>query len=241
MEKLNKKPSAIVLFSGGQDSTTLLGWAKNRYNKVYALSFNYGQRHLIELEQSKEICKEMNIEHLISDISQFATLVDSNLTNAESDINQSHERLEHLPSAYVPNRNAILLTLAHSYAQKLGVDTIVAGMNQTDYAGYPDCRHEFVSMLEETLKTGSDTHIKIETPLIFKEKYEIWKMGQDEGVMNIIKELSHTCYNGLRDHKRDDGYGCTHVIEGEIATECPSCKVRRESYEKYIEIFGKHE
>lgn len=231
-----KKKSAIVLFSGGQDSTTLLGWAKNRYEKVYALSFNYGQRHAIELQQAELICDLLNVEHITSDISQFATLVDSNLTNPDSNVSQPHERLTHLPASYVPNRNAILLTLAHSYAQKMGVDTVVAGMNQTDYNGYPDCRNHFIKALEDVLEIGSDTHVTFETPLVFLEKPLIWKMAEDEGVLDIVINCSHTCYNGKRDHRRNDGFGCTHIVNDVIEEECGSCKVRRESYEIYKQL-----
>jgi 7-cyano-7-deazaguanine synthase len=235
METKNKK-TAIVLFSGGQDSTTLLGWAKNRFETVYALSLNYGQRHAVELQQAEIICKHLGIEQLKADVSQFATLVDSNLTNAETNINETHSRLTHLPSAYVPNRNTILLTLAHSYAQKLGADAVVAGMNQTDYQGYPDCREHFVITLNHALNYGSDTNIEFITPLMHITKAQTWEMAEAEGVLDLVIKESHTCYNGKRDHFRNDGYGCTHVVDGEIVEECPSCRVRREGYEQYIKI-----
>jgi queuosine biosynthesis protein QueC len=148
--------SALVVFSGGQDSTTILAWAKNRFDYVEAISFNYGQKHSIELEQGAKICQKLNIKRTLVDISFLSQLCDSALTTVDGDVNVKHTRLKDLPASFVPNRNALLLTLANNYAQKAGLNHLVTGTCETDYSGYPDCRRLFIDSLENALFTASN-------------------------------------------------------------------------------------
>jgi queuosine biosynthesis protein QueC len=153
-EKPLKKGSALVVFSGGQDSLTCLHWAMNQFERVEAISFNYGQKHSVELRQGEKICKELNIKRTLIDITFLSQICDSALTDKEGDNSVGsvpHARLSHLPSSFVPNRNMIMLTLANTYAQKAGLENLVTGTCQTDYSGYSDCRNAFIRSLEDTL------------------------------------------------------------------------------------------
>lgn len=213
---------SLVIFSGGQDSTTCLGWAKNRYKKVIALSFLYNQNHKIEIRQAVEICKVLDIEHHIIDINFYGNLVDSALTHGQ-DINKKHSRLKHLPASFVPNRNALFIILAHSFAQSNNINTIIGGMNAIDYSGYPDCREYFIKAIEWSLYLGSESDIKIITPLMHLNKKEIFQLAKDEGILDIVLKYSLTCYNG--DITINDwGMGCG---------ECPACKLRKNGYRRF--------
>jgi queuosine biosynthesis protein QueC len=149
-----KRGSALLVFSAGQDSTTLLTWALNRFEKVEAISFYYGQKHSIELRQGEKICKELGVKRTLIDISFLSQICDSALTQVDGDSSVGsvpHARLNHLPSSFVPNRNMIMLTLANTYAQKAGLENLVTGTCQTDFSGYSDCRNAFIRSLEDTL------------------------------------------------------------------------------------------
>lgn len=213
---------AVVIFSGGQDSTTCLGWAKNRYDDVVAITFKYGQKHDIEIERAKEICKLMNIEHNIIDISFFGDLVDSALTH-NGDINKKHNRLKDLPSSFVPNRNQMFITIAHAFAQKIQCDILITGVCETDYSGYPDCRMDFIKNIEKTSNIGSNSNIKIEVPLMYLNKSEVFSLAEKEGILDIILNYSHTCYNGC-DKMNLWGYGCG---------DCLACKLRKNGWNKF--------
>ena len=214
---------ALVIFSGGQDSTTCLGWAVNRYKSVEAITFNYGQNHSIEIEQSKIICDKYKIKQTIIDISFLNTLVDSALTS-NGNVNSKHSRLKNLPASFVPNRNALFITLAHAYAQKIGAGDLIGGMCETDFSGYPDCRNIFLKHLELTLNIGSEASINIITPLMNLNKAQTFKLAEEEEILQDVINLSHTCYNGIRKVKYEWGYGCN---------SCPSCKLRRKGWEEY--------
>ena len=214
---------ALVIFSGGQDSTTCLGYAKKKYDKVVAISFKYGQKHSIELEQARKIAKKLNIELHEIDISFFGQLVDSALTH-NGNVNQNHNTNKNLPASWVPNRNALFITISHAFAQKIGADVLVTGVCDSDYSGYPDCRHEFIESIQKTLSLASETNIKIDTPLMKLSKAETFKLAEDCGILDIVVNDSHTCYNGDREHKHEWGYGCG---------ECPSCKLREKGYNEF--------
>lgn len=216
---------AVVIFSGGQDSTTCLGWALNKFDEVVAISFKYGQKHEVELQQAKKITEKLNVEHHTIDVSFFGELVDSALTH-DGDVNKMHPRLKDLPASYVPNRNALFLTLSHAFAQKIGADNLVTGVCQTDYSGYPDCRQSFVDAMAIALKEGSEVPIKIYTPLMYLTKAETFKLAETVGVLDEVFELSHTCYNGDAT-MHEWGRGCG---------ECPACKLRKKGYEEYKEM-----
>lgn len=222
------KEKALVIFSGGQDSTTCLGWTMNRFDEVECISFNYGQKHSIELQQAAKICDKYGVKQTVVDISFLGTLVDSALTS-NGDVNQSHPRLKNLPASFVPNRNALFITLSHAYAQKIGADTLVTGVCETDFSGYPDCRQVFIDALAHALHLASDVRIKIETPLMYLDKAATFKLAADNGVLDDVLNLSHTCYNGDHETQHDWGYGCG---------ECPACKVRERGWLKYLETYG---
>jgi 7-cyano-7-deazaguanine synthase len=217
---------ALVVFSGGQDSTTCLGWAKNRYDDVDTLSFEYGQKHSIELRQAKKIAKMLNTPNHTLSFDIFTQLADSALLdiNSTQDINASHHSKSDLPASFVPNRNAIFFTIAHAYAQKHGSTDIIIGINQTDYSGYPDCRIEFIKSLENSLNIGSQSSIEFKYPLMHLTKAETFALAKEEGVLDIVLEESHTCYNADRSTRHEWGYGCDN---------CPACILRKQGWEEY--------
>ena len=219
-----KTYKAVVIFSGGQDSTTCLYWAINnkvRFDEVEAITFDYGQKHSVEIEQSKSICKKEKIKQTIIDISFLDTIVESALTS-NGDVNQLNEK--GLPASFVPNRNQIFITMAHSYAQKVGAEFLIGGMCETDFSGYPDCRREFIDAVQLTSNIGSDSDIEILTPLMYLDKAETFKMAKDIGYLKEIVELSHTCYNGVREELHEWGYGCG---------DCPACELREKGLKEF--------
>lgn len=212
---------AVVIFSGGQDSTTCLFWALERYDEVEAITFAYGQKHSIEIEQSKKICEHYDVKQTIVDISFLNTLVDSALTS-NGNVNEINEK--GLPASFVPNRNQLFITLAHAYAQKIGAKYLVTGVCQTDYSGYPDCRQNFVNAISVASNMGSESDIIIETPLMYLNKAQTFELAWILDCLHDVVELSHTCYNGDREHKHDWGYGCG---------ECPACELRKKGYVEF--------
>ena len=221
------KKRALVIFSGGQDSTTCLGYAMKHFDYVEAITFNYGQKHSIEIECAKKICEKYNIKQFTIDISFLNTIVDSALTS-NGDVNQQHPRLKNLPASYVPNRNALFITLSHAYAQKIGAEILITGTCETDFSGYPDCRRVFIDSIEKSLNLGSETDLKIETPLMLKDKAQTFKLAEEVGVLEDVIELSHTCYNGNHESKHEWGYGCG---------ECPACLLRKKGYEEFLNLY----
>ena len=219
--------SALIVFSGGQDSVTCLAWAKNRYDYVETITFDYGQKHSVELEQAKIIAEKLNVPNYVLSFDIFSQLADSALldVNTNQDVNGSHHAKPNLPASFVPNRNAMFFTIAHAYAQKQGLEHIVTGINQTDYSGYPDCRIDFIESLEKSLNIGSESNIIFKYPLIKLTKAETFALAKEEGVLDIILEDSHTCYNGDRTVKHDWGYGCDN---------CPACVLRKQGWVEFL-------
>lgn len=234
MRYLNKK-HALVIFSGGQDSTTCLGWAKNRYEKVTAISFVYGQKHSVEIEQAQIIAEKFDVPHHIYEADFFGGLVNSALTH-NGDVNVAHEDNDALPASFVPNRNAFFITLAHAFAQKIDAGVLVTGTCEADGSvfsesagtpSYPDCSRIFIDQICQALNTGSLVDMEIQTPLMFIDKCETWKLAEEEGVLETVRVDSHTCYNGVST-MNDFGRGCG---------ECPSCKARARGYRQFIEKY----
>jgi 7-cyano-7-deazaguanine synthase len=218
---------ALVIFSGGQDSTTCLYWAIHNFDEVQAITFNYGQKHSIELEQSTRICNLWNIKQTLIDISFLDTLVESALTS-NGDVNKKNKI--GLAGSFVPNRNQLFITLSHAYAQKIGALNLVTGVCQTDYSGYPDCRANFIDLIEVATNTGSGLSngpegVKIHTPLMYKTKAETFKFAKDFGCLDEVISYSHTCYNGNRELKHDWGYGCG---------QCGACEERAKGYKEFL-------
>jgi len=197
--------SALVLFSGGQDSTTCLFWAAKYFEHIEALGFNYGQKHSIELEQARIIAERAKLPFTILDIAGL--LRGSALTEHDKDMTGQHEQNAALPASFVPGRNTLFLTIAASYAYTKGIADLVGGMCQTDYSGYPDCRRTFIDSQETTLSLALDREIRIHTPLMYLTKAETWKMAHDLGVLEIVRDFSHTDYNGNRTTYNEWGYG----------------------------------
>ncbi len=196
---------ALVLFSGGQDSTTCLFWAKARFARVEALGFDYGQKHRVELEQAALIAERAGAPFEVMDIR--GTLRGSALTEHDRDVSAAHERAPELPASFVPGRNALFLTLAASRAFTRGITDLVGGMCQTDYSGYPDCRRDFIDAMETALSRALPAEVRIHTPLMHLTKAETWKLAADLGVLEVVRELSHTDYNGDRSTWNEWGYG----------------------------------
>jgi len=153
--------------------------------------------------------------------------VDSALTS-NGDVNKKHDRLKDLPASFVPNRNAMFITIAHALAQKIETNTLVTGVCETDFSGYPDCRADFVAQIQDALNSGSDCSIYIHTPLMYLNKAEIFKMAKDFSILADVLKLSHTCYNGDRTKRHPWGYGCN---------DCAACKLRRQGYEQYLQTY----
>lgn len=219
---------AVVIFSGGQDSTTCLGYAIKNFEEVECITFNYGQNHSIEIIQAARICEKYKIKQTIIDISFLNQIVDSALTS-NGNVNEKHIRLKNLPASFVPNRNALFITLAHAYSQKIEAETLIGGMCETDFSGYPDCRREFIENIIESLNMGSDSTIKMITPLMYLTKAETFKLAKEVNILDDVINLSHTCYNG--DHKtfNEWGYGCD---------KCPACLLRKKGWEEYNKIYN---
>ncbi|MEO9971268.1 MAG: 7-cyano-7-deazaguanine synthase QueC [Hyphomonadaceae bacterium] len=226
---------AIVLFSGGQDSTVCLVWALDHYDTVETIGFTYGQRHAVELECRLEVLKNVRVilpefapklgaDH-VSDISALGALSDTALTR-EKAIEVSEAGL---PSTFVPARNLVFLTLAAAFAWRRGSNVLVGGMCETDFSGYPDCRRKTIDAQAKALSLGLDKPVQIETPLMYLDKAQTWDMAEELGgepLVDLIIEDTHTCYLGRRDKRHDWGYGCG---------ECPACELRKAGWRKWQE------
>lgn len=214
-----KKRSALVVFSGGQDSTTCLYWAKTRFERVVALSFTYGQKHVLEVEMARQLAAEAGVEWSVMDVpfvgglSSGCSLTDSSLTIEEE------KPADACPTTFVPGRNMFFLSIAAIFARERGIYDLVTGVSQTDFSGYPDCRDAFVKSLNVTLNLATDEEFRIHTPLMWLDKAETWALADRLGVMDIVRYKTLTCYNGIV------GDGCGH---------CPACQLRRRGLEKYL-------
>lgn len=226
MKDIAKNGHALVVLSGGQDSVTCLGYALKYFKQVSAISFLYGQRHAVELQCARQLCEKYNIPHKLVSLDFMPELVTSALTG-DGEVGQPHAHKPGLPSSFVPNRNALFLTIAHAHAQEIGSSTLLTGVCQTDYSGYPDCRHTFIKALEHALNVGYETKIQIGTPLMNLTKGETFCLAEDVGFLEEVLEMSHTCYNGDHETKHEWGYGCG---------TCPACLLRAKGWEEYKAI-----
>ncbi len=200
------KNQALVLFSGGQDSTTALFWAKSKFDHVAAMSFDYGQRHAVELQQAARIAQIAGVEHLSIDLKGL--LGDSALIDRSRDTNARHPRDSGLPASFVPGRNHLFLSVAGSMAYSRGIEDLVAGMCETDYSGYPDCRRDFVDAIERSLSLAmAPATFRIHTPIMHLDKADTFKLASDLGVLELVIEESHTDYHGNRTNRHPWGYG----------------------------------
>lgn len=232
MRKLDPQ-KALVLFSGGQDSSISLAWALDRYAHVETIGFTYGQRHGVELEAREMVRNAISeaFPHLgvklgedtIADAGGLKDLGETAMTH-ETEIALAEDGL---PTTFVPGRNLVFLALAGGLAYRRGIGTLVAGMCEADYSGYPDCRDDALKAQLEALRLGMDADFALETPLMHIDKAESWRLAEKLGgetLVALINEHSHTCYKGVRDERHDWGYGCG---------ECPACELRAKGWAAY--------
>lgn len=224
---------ALVLYSGGQDSATCLAWALERYDRVETIGFDYGQRHLVELECRTDLIEglraqfpawsdKLGQDHLLrldalGQISQTALTSDMEFRMAE----------DGLPNTFVPGRNLVFLTFAAALAYRRGLRRIVTGVCETDYSGYPDCRDDTIKAMQVALSLGLDRRLVLETPLMWRDKAQTWALAQKlggEALVELIRARSHSCYAGDRTHEHAWGYGCG---------ACPACELRSAGWEKW--------
>jgi 7-cyano-7-deazaguanine synthase len=224
---------ALVLFSGGQDSTACLAWALQRYAEVETIGFDYGQRHRVELDCRQVLRRELAAafpawgaklgeDHLL-DLSLLGQISDTALTEARAIEMQANG----LPNTFVPGRNLLFLSFAATLAYRRGASVLVGGMCETDFSGYPDCRDNTLKALQVALSLGLDAPMTVETPLMFITKAETWALTEQLGGMalnELIIEHTHTCYLGERQQRHAWGYGCG---------SCPACELRARGHEEY--------
>lgn len=194
-----KQDKALVLLSGGQDSTVCLYWAMSHFgrDRVTAISFDYGQRHRIELECAATIAAAAGVAHSCLPIDTFAALGGDALTDADMPVDTEAGQQTGLPNTFVPGRNLIFLTFAAAYAYQHGMQHLVAGVAQTDYSGYPDCRLQTIESLQETIRLGMEYDVEIHAPLMHKSKKETVELARELGALDVMAD-THTCYNGTR-------------------------------------------
>lgn len=210
--------SALVVFSGGQDSTTCLFWAKKKFKNVYALSFLYGQKHQKEVELARQIAAEAGVCFDVMDVSFIGGLGHNSLTDTTMEMD-SEKPAGSFPNTFVPGRNLFFLSIAAVYARERGIQHLVTGVSQTDFSGYPDCRDSFIKSLNVTLNLAMDEQFVIHTPLMWIDKAQTWALADELGVLELVRNKTLTCYNGI------PGDGCGH---------CPACKLRQEGLDKYL-------
>lgn len=228
------KSKALVLFSGGQDSTVCLAWALARYEEVETVGFDYGQAHAVELECRTTLrerlaalfpdwAAKLGTDHMLS-LAELGRISETALTrDAEIEMGENG-----LPTTFVPGRNLLFFTYAAALGYRRGATVLVGGMCETDYSGYPDCRADTLKALEQAISLGMDKSFSLETPLMRIDKAATWKLAEDLGgkaLVNLIIEESHSCYRGDRSRRHDWGYGCG---------TCPACELRAKGYNAYI-------
>ncbi len=221
---------ALVLFSGGQDSTACLAWALERYPRVETIGFAYGQRHAVELECRGPIRDalaarpgwgaRLGPDHLVDIGASLAALGDTALTS-DAAIAMTDEGL---PNTFVPGRNLLFLTYAAALAYRRGLLRIVGGMCETDFSGYPDCRDDTVKAMQLALNLGMARRFVLETPLMWLDKAATWAMADRLGILDVTVELTHTCYMGDRTHLHPWGRGCG---------ACPACELRAAGWARW--------
>jgi 7-cyano-7-deazaguanine synthase len=206
---------ALVVLSGGQDSTTCLYWANKKFanDAVETVTFDYGQRHRIELDCARIIAAKAGVKNTLLPIDTFSILGGSSLTDSDVEVQSDINEVTQLPNTFVPGRNLIFLTFAAAFAYQRGITHLVTGVAQTDYSGYPDCREETINALEKSINLGMETDIQIHTPLMHLTKKKIVELARDVGAIEAMAD-THTCYNGQRPP----------------CGECPACVLRAKGF-----------
>lgn len=209
---------ALVVFSGGQDSTTCLFWAKEHFSAVHALTFGYGQKHAHEVDVARALAEKAGVPIDVMDTSFISTLSHNALTDTSIRMDED-KPAGGPPNTFVPGRNLFFLSIAAVFARERGIRHLVTGVSQTDYSGYPDCRDSFIKALNVALNLGMEEQFCIHTPLMWLDKSQTWALADRLGVLDTVRRETLTCYNGVV------GDGCGH---------CPACKLRRAGLEKYL-------
>ncbi|HEX9946082.1 MAG TPA: 7-cyano-7-deazaguanine synthase QueC [Allosphingosinicella sp.] len=235
---MSAREGALVLFSGGQDSTACLAWALERFERVETIGFDYGQRHRIELECRAELRarlaglsarwgERLGGDHVL-DLSVLGEVSDTALTR-EAEI---AFREDGLPNTFVPGRNLLFFTLAAALACRRKLRHLVGGMCETDYSGYPDCRDDAIKALQVALNVGMDQRLVLHTPLMWLDKADTWRLTRDIGgaeLVEIVRVGTHSCYKGVREREHDWGYGCG---------DCPACALRADGWRRFAAASG---
>ena len=233
MREPTRHTHALVLFSGGQDSTTCLADALNRFEHVETIGFDYGQRHRVELEARQNVLHELRTafptwdarlghDHVL-DIGVLGSLSDTSLTRDVAFRMQANG----LPNTFVPGRNLLFLTLAAALAYRRGLSVLVTGVCETDYSGYPDCRDDTMKAMQLAISLGMDQRMLVDTPLMWLDKADTWRLARKlggEALVGLIVEHTHTCYLGNREQRHYWGWGCGH---------CPACELRARGWAAY--------
>lgn len=235
---MHSPDTALVLFSGGQDSTTCLAWALQRYARVETIGFDYGQRHAIELAVRPQVLARLRAlspqwderlgeDHMI-DLSLIAAISDTALTSDVEIAMQANG----LPNTFVPGRNLLFMTVAATVAYRRGLNVLVGGMCETDFSGYPDCRDDTMKALQVALNLGMASRYKVETPLMWIDKKQTWELARQVGgqaLVDLVRFETHTCYLGERGERHEWGYGCG---------TCPACALRARGYQQFAASQG---
>lgn len=211
--------SAIVVFSGGQDSTTCLFWAMSQFSHVEAVTFDYGQRHVKEIDCAREICADLGISHTIINLHELGNIAPSSLTRSDIEVDKEMPDAVTPPNSFVDGRNMVFLTFAAIVAKQKKINNIVAGVCETDFSGYPDCRDIFVKSLNVTLNLAMDYTFVLHTPLMWINKAQTWELADKLGRLEYVRKNTLTCYNGVK------GDGCG---------DCPACKLRNRGLQEYL-------
>ena len=217
--------SALVVLSGGQDSTTCLFWAKQKFDKVYAITFDYEQKHKKEIEIAREIAEQADVPFHLMQLPFINQLGSNALTDSTIEMD-AEKPIDRLPNTFVPGRNLFFLSIAAVYARQLDIKYIITGVSQTDFSGYPDCRDTFIKSLNVSLNLALEDQFVILTPLMWMDKAETWALADKLGVLDLVRSKTLTCYNGF------PGDGCGH---------CPACKLRRHGLDSYLSDSEKYQ
>ena len=209
---------ALVLFSGGQDSTTCLYWAKKNFRNVYTLCFFYGQRHSLEVENARHIAELAQVPFQVLNADVISQLAPNSLTDSSLEMDEE-KPMDSYPNTFVPGRNMLFLTFAAAIAYAKNIRHLVTGVSQADYSGYPDCRDTFIRSLNVSLNLAFDKQFIIHTPLMWRTKAQVWQLADELGVFDVVRNETLTCYNGIK------AEGCGH---------CPACKLRNKGLEEYL-------
>ncbi|KIL45349.1 7-cyano-7-deazaguanine synthase QueC [Jeotgalibacillus soli] len=213
---MERNRKALVVFSGGQDSTTCLFWAKQHFDEVEVVTFKYGQRHIEEINCAREIANDQGVNHHVLDMSLLNQLAPSALTREDQAIIQEEGQL---PSTFVPGRNLLFMSFAAVLAKQIGARHLVTGVCETDFSGYPDCRDIFIKSLNVTVNLSMEEDFVIHTPLMWLDKEQTWELADSLNAFDYIRTKTLTCYNGIK------GDGCG---------TCPACELRRRGMEQFL-------